>query len=154
LHASPNWDHQQIVMNVARAVGHLQEELAAPWRVLPGLGAGVSDTDRPEPDVVVALPSAQQEAQRDTRQVIVVFEVLSPSTKWRDLGWKRTAYPKIPSLAHDVVIAQDAVEVIVFARDENFAGRKMSSVEDTIDLYSLGVSLPLAQIYRHTNLTA
>lgn len=154
LHASPNWDHQQIVMNVARTLGNLQEELAAPWRVLPGLGARVSETDRPEPDVLVAVPSSQQGAQRDTRQVIVAFEVLSPSTKYRDLGWKRTAYPKIPSLTHYIAIAQDAVEVVVFARDENFAGRRMSSLEDAIELYSLGVLLPLARIYRDTNLTA
>lgn len=86
--------------------------------------------------------------------MIVAFEVLSPSTRYRDLGWKRTAYPKIPSLTHYIVIAQDAVEVIMFARDKSFAGRRMSSLDDAIDLYSLGVSLPLARIYRDINLIA
>jgi hypothetical protein len=51
------------------------------------------------------------------------------------------------------VIAQGAVEVIAFACDDDFAGR-LSSLGDTIDLYALGVSLPLARIYRGIELSA
>jgi Uma2 family endonuclease len=86
--------------------------------------------------------------------VIVAFEVLSPSTKKRDLRWKRTAYPSLSSLTHYIVIAQDAVEVIVFARDEDFAGRRLRSLDDAIEIRSLGISLPVAEIYHGTGLTA
>ncbi len=80
----------------------------------------------------------------------------SPSTKKRDLRWKRTAYPRLPSLTHYVAVAQDAVEVIVFAREEDFAGRQLRSPDDAIELRPFGVSLSLAQIYlyRDTGLTA
>lgn len=71
----------------------------------------VSDNDRPEPDVVVV--STDPLGTRDRSDVIVAFEVLSPSTKDRDLNWKREAYTSLASLTHYVVIAQDAVEVIV-----------------------------------------
>ena len=153
LNASPNPPHQRIVRNVLRTLDVVQEDLAAPWEVLPGLGVRVSDTDQPEPDLLV-VPLQSSSAEIDTRQVIVAFEVLSPWTRRRDLTWKRTAYQSLPSLTHYIVIAQDAVEAIVFARNENFAGRMLSFLEDTIDLDSLGVWLPLARIYRGMELTA
>jgi len=156
LNAAPSRLHQKIVKNVIVALENRARELAASWEVLPGLGVRVSDTDRPEPDVVVAPPEAPSldPQERDTSDVIVAFEVLSPSTKKRDLRWKRTAYPSLLSLSHYIVIAQDAVEVIVFARDEDFAGRRIRSLDEAIELGSLGISLPMAEIYRNTGLTA
>src|SRR5262249_53538856 len=122
LNAAPSKLHQRIVKNVIFALESFQRELAAPWEVLPGIGVRVSDTDRPEPDVVVIPPesSSLDPQERDISDVVVAFEVLSPSTKNRDLRWKRTAYPCLSSLTHYVAIAQDAVEVIVFARDDDF----------------------------------
>jgi Uma2 family endonuclease len=89
---------------------------------------------------------------RDTSEVIVAFEILSPSTRERDLRWKRTAYTGLASLTHYVVIAQDAVDVVVFAREEGFAERHLRSLAEKLELSALGVSLPLAEIYRGTNL--
>jgi Uma2 family endonuclease len=156
LNAAPSKPHQRIVKNVIFALESFQRGSAAPWEVLPGLGVRISDTDRPEPDVVVVPfeTSSSDGQERDSSNVIVAFEVLSPSTKRRDLHWKRMAYPSLPSLTHYVAIAQDVVEVIVFARNENFAGRRIRTLDETIELYSLGISLPLAQIYRGTGLTA
>ena len=84
--------------------------------------------------------------------MIVAFEVLSPSTASRDLRWKRTAYTSLASLTHYVVIAQDAVDVVVFARDAGFAERHLRSLGDSLELPSLGISLPLSEIYRDTEL--
>jgi len=63
--------------------------------------------------------------------VIVAFEVLSPSTERRNLRWKRTAYTSLPSLTHYIAITQDAVEVIVFARDDDFEERRTRSLDKT-----------------------
>ncbi len=156
LNAAPSPMHQWIVRNVILALGLQERELNAPWAVLPGLGIRVSDTDRPEPDVVVT-PADQRlldPRERDTKNVIVAFEVLSPSTKGRDLRWKRTAYTGLPSLTHYIAIAQDAVDVVVFARDENFVEQRMRSLKEEIELRSLGISLPVAEIYRDTGLRA
>jgi hypothetical protein len=50
------------------------------------------------------------------------------------------------------LIAQDAVGVTVFASDENFAERRIRSIDKVIELRSLGISLPVAEIYRDTGL--
>jgi Uma2 family endonuclease len=154
LNAAPSRLHQRIVKNLVFALTIRERELGAAWQVLPGLGVRVSDSDRPQPDVLVIPPDPHSldPQERDTSDVIVAFEILSPSTKARDLRWKRTAYTGLASLTHYIVIAQDAVEVAVFARDHGFAERKLQSIDETIDLRSLGIALPLAEIYRDTGL--
>jgi Uma2 family endonuclease len=148
--------HQLIVMNIAFALKVGQREINAAWMVLPGLGVRVSEKNRPEPDVLVVPSIARRrpDRRRDRNDVIAVFEVLSPSTKTRDLGWKPKAYASLASLTHYIVISQDAVDVGVFARDDGFERRRFQSLDETIDLRSLGVSLPMAEIYRDTELTA
>jgi hypothetical protein len=69
-------------------------------------------------------------------------------------GWKRDAYTGLSSLTHYIVISQDAVDVTVFARDTGFAKQRIKSLGKEIELRSLGVSLPVAEIYRDTGLTA
>jgi Uma2 family endonuclease len=154
LNASPSPLHQMIASNVHVALKILEREIKAPWTATWPLGVRVSEKSRPEPDVLV-FPSGDRwpDARRDRNDVIVLFEVLSPSTEDRDLGWKRKAYASLPSLTHYVVISQDAVDVIVFARENAFERRRFQSLRDAIDLRPLGISLPLAEIYRDTGLT-
>ena len=57
------------------------------------------------------------------------------------------------TLTHYVVIAQDVVEVLVFARDSNFIEQRYRSASDVIAFPALGVSLPLSEIYRGTGLS-
>ncbi len=68
------------------------------------------------------------------------------------IRWKRTVYASLPSLTHYVVVAQDAVDVVVFARETGFVGRHYRSLADTLELAALGISLPLSEIYRDTGL--
>jgi Uma2 family endonuclease len=154
LNASPSPIHQMIAMNVAVALKIREREIKAPWTAMLPLGVRVSEKDRPEPDVLV-FPSDHRrpDTRRDRDDVIVVFEVLSPSTEKRDLGWKRKAYASLASLTHYIAISQDAVDVVVFARDDAFERRRHQSLDEAIDLRSLGVSLPVAEIYRDTGLT-
>ena len=82
----------------------------------------------------------------------LMFEILSPSTTQRDLRWKRAAYPTLLSLTHYVVIAQDAVDVVIFAREAGFEGSHLRSLSDWLELAKLGISLPLSEIYFDTGL--
>jgi Uma2 family endonuclease len=154
LNASPRDVHQWIVRNVLGLLLMWEWAHDPPWAVLSDFGVRVSEKNRPEPDIVV-FPSEHHgpEGRRDRNDVIVAFEVLSPSTEERDLGWKRKAYASLSSLTHYIVISQDAVEVMVFARDDTFEGRKIKPLDEVIELRSLAVSLP-AEIYRDTGLTA
>ncbi len=150
LNASPSPVHQWIVGNLVAALKARQRESMTSWVVLPGLGVRVSEASRPEPDVLI-IPRASLSADpsgRDRKELVVAFEILSPSTEDRDLRWKRAAYTSLPSLTHYVVIAQDAVEVVVFARDAGFAEHRLRSIGDALDLPALGISLPLSEIYQ------
>ncbi len=150
LNASPTDFHEKIVANVITVLSVGERELSASWTVLGRVGVRVSEKNRPEPDVAVV--SGEPCGARDRSDVIVAFEVLSPTTKDQDLNWKREAYASLASLTHYVVIAQDAVEVTVFARENDFKQRTVRSRDDVIDLRSLSLFLPIAEIYRRTGL--
>ena len=154
LNASPSRLHQTIFWNLALLIGTIQRQRPQSWEASPGVGVRVSDTSLPEPDIfIVPAGSARRDPYgRETSEVLVAFEILSPSTAERDLRWKRTAYTSLPSLTHYVVIAQDAVDIVVFARDAGFAERRLRSLADSLELPALGISLPLAEIYRDTDL--
>jgi Uma2 family endonuclease len=150
LNASPSPMHQWIAGNIFNALRNRARDLGAPWAPFPGLGVRVSDVNRPQPDVPV-VPRAGGSADqlgRDRSDVIVAFEVLSPSTEDRDLRWKRAAYSGLPTLTDYVVVAQDAIDVVVFARNTGFAERRFQSLDASLPLTSLGISLPLAEIYQ------
>jgi Uma2 family endonuclease len=154
LNASPSGLHQRILLNLAFLLGDIQRRQPQSWEATPGIGVRVSDTSLPEPDFFI-LPAGTMRRDpygKETRDVLVAFEILSPSTADRDLRWKRTAYTSLPSLTHYVVIAQDAVDIVVFAREAGFAERRLRSLADSLDLPALGISLPLAEIYRDTDL--
>jgi len=154
LNASPSGLHQRILWNLAILLGNLERQHSRSWEAIPGIGVRVSDTNLPEPDVFI-LPAGtvrRDPYNRETRDVLVAFEILSPSTAERDLRWKRTAYTSLPSLTHYVVIAQDAIDVVVFARDAGFAERHLRSIGEALEFPALGISLPLSEIYRDTGL--
>jgi Uma2 family endonuclease len=154
LNASPARLHQSIVLNVAAFLHAQTIERQLFWEVLPGLGVRVSETNLPVPDILVRpnSPPSGDPASRECDDIIVAFEVLSPSTSDRELRWKRNAYTSLPSLTHYVVIAQAVAEVAVYARDADFGEPRFSSRTDSIDIPHLGISLPLADIYRGTGL--
>ena len=149
LNAAPSPRHQWIVRNLVVALTIRERELKALWMVLPGLGVRVSNTDRPEPDVLV-IPSDSRSLdpqERDTSDVIAAFEVLSPSTERFDRGEKAGNYRQIPTLEEYVLVAQDAPEVTLHRRAENWAPQWLSGLEAVAEFRSIELSLPLARIY-------
>jgi Uma2 family endonuclease len=149
LNASPSDLHQLILKNLIVALGALERRAAASWSVIPGIGALVSDASRPQPDVMI-LPKSVLRAEhprRDTRDAIVLFEIMSPSTASRDLKWKRAAYTSLPALTHYIIVAQDAVDALVFARDAGFRDQRFTARDDVITIPALDIALPLSDIY-------
>lgn len=150
LNVSPAYLHQKIVGNVLYAITLQLRGRNSPWHIIPGIGVLVSDTSRPEPDLMIVPPprAGIDPGQRHTRDAVVLFEVMSPSTSSRDLKWKRVAYSGMPALTHSVVVAQDQAEVVVFARDQGFAEQRRRGLSDAVVFPPLGVTLPLSEIYR------
>jgi Uma2 family endonuclease len=155
LNATPSFLHQTIAGNIHGRQLMLAIERPRAWVSIPGIGVRVSNTKLPVPDVLVRpkTPPDGNPSSRECDDMIVAFEVLSPSTSDRDLRWKRSAYTGLPSLTHYVVIAQDAADVVVFVRDNSFNEQRYRSAADAIAFPALGVSLPLSEIYRGTGLS-
>lgn len=154
LNASPSGTHHRILKNLIFLLAAAERSKPGHWEAIPGIGVRVSATSLPEPDVMI-LPAGTilgDPYGRETADVVATFEILSPSTRDRDLRWKRAAYTSLAALTHYVVIAQDVVDVVVFARDDGFSERHLRSLNDAIELPALGISLPLSEIYRDTGL--
>lgn len=151
LNASPSYGHQKIVKNLVSLLSRLEEDQAS-WEVLPGLGIRLSGTSAPMPDVLIRPRGVLQGNLCD--DVIVAFEVLSPSTADRDLRWKRRAYAETPSLMHYVVVAQDAIELVAFDRNAGWQERRVKEPAATLHLETLDVTLAIADLYRGTALVA
>jgi Uma2 family endonuclease len=79
---------------------------------------------------------------------VVVFEVLSDSTKAGDFGDKFDEYDATPAILQYVVVYQDEVRVKLYRREGGalVLDRAFTSIDDWIDL-AVGVSLGLAEIY-------
>ncbi|HUZ66224.1 MAG TPA: Uma2 family endonuclease [Beijerinckiaceae bacterium] len=150
LNASPHHLHQQIVRNLIVAFAYVEKAQKVEWRLIPGIAVATSKIDAPVPDLLIR--PARPLDSWICSDALVIFEILSPSTADRDLRWKRKAYASLPSLQHYVVIAQDSAEIAVYDRSSGFAERRIASLAGSLDLATLGVSVPLSEIYAGTGL--
>lgn len=98
------------------------------------------------PDVMVVCDRGQPQERLVTDPKLIV-EVLSPSTEQADRGEKRYNYRWIPELEEYVTVAQDATEVTVYRRGEEWKPVVLGSHEATLELRSIGLALPLGRIY-------
>ncbi len=110
-----------------------------------------SDTDEIiyYPDMMVAC-QRQEWGPNYVRNPKLVAEILSPSTQHIDRREKAMTYRRIASLEEYVVLAQDEHKVIVHRRGENWRPQSYSGPEATVNFRSIGLSVPLAQIYEGT----
>lgn len=105
------------------------------------------------PDIVVSCD------KREDNPLIVQFpmlvvEILSPSTKRYDKTTKFFKYQRIPSLMQCIFVAQDAVEVHSFVRNEEdvWVLTLLSKLEDKLNIVGLNVSIPLADVYSNVKI--
>ena len=104
------------------------------------------------PDIVVACDELlYEDVKRDTLiNPMVVFEVLSPSTEDYDKGRKFTAYRKITSLRHYVLVSQSEIHVEHYAlhTDMGWVLNDLTSSDDVVSLDAIACAVKLADIYR------
>ena len=105
------------------------------------------------PDLVVSCGDANDEpdAYTETRPSLVV-EILSPSTAATDRREKRLAYQTIPSLVDYLIVSQDARSVVRFTRDGETWTEATFEAEETIDLTSVNLTLPMEELYADVSL--
>lgn len=145
LNPTPSFLHQIILQNMIVLLSRAKREMAASWTSVPGFGLRVTDKNVPVPDLMVR-PNTLLHAQ-DCKDALVAIEILSPSTAHRDRRWKRSAHANLASLQQYVIVAQDSVNALSYERRDNFMERRITGADGSLALPSLGVSLPLADIY-------
>ena len=80
----------------------------------------------------------------------VVFEVLSPTTRDVDTIRKLDEYQQIATLKRIVLVETNKPLVTIWTRDDmdEWAESEVTGLEGSIDMPEIGVSLPMAEIYR------
>jgi Uma2 family endonuclease len=146
----PSTPHQVILFNLLLALDRVRPADSS-WDVLPGLGVNLAESDANAaiPDVVVKRPPWPKEWVRDP---LAVFEILSPSTRGNDLGWKRDFYIRFPTLEHYVIVEQNSVRVRLASRADGWVWRDTSGLNASVTLPALDASLQLADLYKNTDL--
>lgn len=108
------------------------------------------------PDVMVTCAeqaSAANESQVVSDPVLVV-EVLSPSTETIDRREKLHAYRHLPSLQEYALVSQDTHQVEVYRRQGDIGWLYITyEPGDTVEFASVGVTLPIAELYTGTDVT-
>ncbi len=145
--------HHLIVGNLVRELGNALKD--RPCEVYPSdMRVKVLPTGLyTYPDVVVVCGEPKMEdSHADTLLTpAILFEVLSGSTESYDRGGKFRHYREIESLQEYVIVAQDQPSVERYVRqiDGRWLLNETQSLEEASALDSIGVSIPMAEIYRN-----
>ena len=149
LSPSPVDFHQLVTANIVTFLMNEKRRLNASWLAMPGIGTRVpvSPNSLPQPDVFVK--DGPLTGLPETTDALVLFEVLSPSNTKADQAWRRKVYASIPNCQQYVTISLKRVEVTVYDRSSGWKARSRMSINDSLDLSALGLSMPLADVYRY-----
>ncbi len=109
------------------------------------------------PDISIVcgdtIPSPENE---DTSiQPSVLIEILSPSTRNYDKGDKFKLYRDIPTLKEYILVDSEAISIEVFRLDphDHWVLEEYKTLDDALTIQSIGLSIPLQDIYERTKLT-
>jgi Uma2 family endonuclease len=100
-------------------------------------------------DLVVTCDSRDSESNQFVQYPCLIVEVLSPSTEAYDRGGKFADYRRLETLQEYVLIQSEQVGVECFRRNEQGLWVLFPyEVGDTLILESVGLSVPIAALYR------
>lgn len=87
-------------------------------------------------------------------QPSVIIEILSPSARNYDRGGKFKLYRDIPTLKEYILVDSEAVGIEVFRIDphDHWVLEEYKTMEDTLVIQAVGISIPLQDIYDRTKL--
>jgi Uma2 family endonuclease len=105
------------------------------------------------PDLVVSCDERDKNEGASYSFPKLIVEVLSDSTESIDRGKKFQEYIQIPTLEEYVLISTKQIQVECFRRGEGRMWLYFPYAEgDVISITSLGVELPIEQLYRNVRL--
>ena len=90
-----------------------------------------------------------------SKEPTVLIEILSESTKDYDRGGKFKLYRDIPTLKEYILVDSESISAENFKLNSlnHWELEEFKLKEDSLTIYSLGVIIPLREIYEHTHLS-
>ena len=150
MHAGSTKRHSWIMIDFAAALANRLDR--SKWAVGgTDIAVEIGDDIR-YPDVIVERRSGDGR-EVSTETPVLLVEVLAPSSVARDMNLKPGEYTSLASLEVYIVASQDEPLLWVRQRDagtREFSSRpvEVSGRDQAIELPALGVSLPLAELFR------
>jgi Uma2 family endonuclease len=144
-------DHSIIGNNVGRILGNL---LRGRRCIVynPDLYVELADNYRVCPDVTVSCDARDRGAKEAIHYPCLVGEVLSPTTEARDRGKKSLHYRSSETIQEYLLIDSQSPIIELFRREKNgFWTLFTLGPEDSLELKSLGVHFPVAEVYENTS---
>lgn len=151
--AGGSLEHSRIVSNLIREAGtRLKGKNCEVFDPNFRIGRIESrQTHYPDATIVCGPPliDERDKSRQTFLNPTVIFEVLSPMTESYDRVTKFDAYRELDSLREYVLIYQDQPEVLIFSRQagETWTFRVFTGTDGVLPLKSVGIELPLAEIY-------
>lgn len=103
------------------------------------------------PDLMVSCDPEDKESPLFKERPLVLVEVLSASSRERDVETKVFAYTAIPSLRSYVILSQDRPEIRHYQRTaDGWSVSLLAAPDAVLDLPELGLQVPVADIYDRT----
>ena len=135
-------NHDLIVGNVS---GTIFGQLKPPCRFYgAGRSVAIDRTSQPRSDGLVSCESVEN---NEIKAPVIVIEVLSPSTKGRDLSDKLWLYERVGSIRHYLAIEQNRAVVYHFHREDDGLFQPRLVRKGTLRLDPPGVALEVEEIY-------
>jgi len=141
--------HNAIAFGVHRALfARLRGSPCTPLGMDAGL-ATIGDAVR-YPDALVTC-SPVPPTERLVPNVVVVFEVSSPSSGVTDRTTKLEEYAAVPTIRHYVILEQEAVAATLFERADRAGPWTATPLAAgrTIRLEAIGIEIPLDEFYEN-----
>ncbi|MBL8229201.1 MAG: Uma2 family endonuclease [Bryobacterales bacterium] len=108
----------------------------------------------PDVTIVCGEPHFYDDVQDVLMNPVVVFEVLSDSTRHLDVGPKLGEYQRLESLRHYVTVEQKIRFVNHWERvDNRWVFETLDEEQHVLRLSAIDIELPLTEIYRRVALT-
>jgi Uma2 family endonuclease len=143
--------HNRIALGLAMAFRtHLRGGPCEPFLLEAKLEIrSASDKIMYYPDVMVSC-RPEDRTDQVVRNPKLVVEILSKSTQHIDRREKAMTYQRVEAIEEYVLIAQNQPRVIVHRRAEGWRPVLCSGIDGRIEFRSIGLHMPLAQIYEGT----